>query len=491
SSSGKDYTTRKFAMSTPMEIDQPSGSKASGKAKDTGKKRFEVKKVRTLDQGKMLLSRVIRALEKIAPLSLAESSWDNVGLLVEPPYPQISASRIFLTVDLTPTVLEEALSDEKVGVIVAYHPPIFRPFKRLNMSDVKQAITMKCVARGIGVFSPHTAVDSAENGVNDWLARGLGSGFSRTIVPAENPPPGQERAGMGRIFTFHQAVPLSTVIDRVKRHLKLPYVRVATAEKHKSTSDELISTVGICAGAGSSVLKSAEVDLYFTGEMSHHDVLAALAKDTSVILCEHSNTERGYLSEVLKPLIEKELKNDGTNEVFEVMVIDISSAFDADFRIDKSLMGYLFANCKNLVEIALEYHKESLLDEPFLTLEELHLYVDDNEDNVTAQQHQSNKILAPIRRLTMKLYNVSPEPLISLLSSRFTTLQEISLHVIFELTPIPMENLRKLVKNNTEFKKLMLYTIQGKRTFVGKVLEEFKNGGELPELECWWIPDLV
>ena len=31
-------------MSTPMDIDQPAGSKA-GKAKDTGKKRFEVKKV--------------------------------------------------------------------------------------------------------------------------------------------------------------------------------------------------------------------------------------------------------------------------------------------------------------------------------------------------------------------------------------------------------------------------------------------------------------
>lgn len=32
-------------MSTPMDIDQPAGSRASGKAKDTGKKRFEVKKV--------------------------------------------------------------------------------------------------------------------------------------------------------------------------------------------------------------------------------------------------------------------------------------------------------------------------------------------------------------------------------------------------------------------------------------------------------------
>lgn len=35
----------RFRMSTPMEIDLPAGTKASGKAKETGKKRFEVKKV--------------------------------------------------------------------------------------------------------------------------------------------------------------------------------------------------------------------------------------------------------------------------------------------------------------------------------------------------------------------------------------------------------------------------------------------------------------
>ncbi|CAG8456814.1 10857_t:CDS:2 [Scutellospora calospora] len=260
----------------------------------------------------ILLSRVIRALEKIAPLSLAESSWDNVGLLVEPPYPRPDSSRVFLTIDLTSSVLEEALVDPKVGVIIAYHPPIFRSFKRLNSNDIKQAIIMKCVAKGIGVFSPHTAVDSSVGGVNDWLSKALGAGTSRPITPAVNPPIGQEAAGSGRLFTLSQPVPLSTVIERVKQYLKLQHVRVATAERHSSIANELISTVGICAGSGSSVLSSATADLYFTGEMSHHDVLAALS--------EHSNTERGYLSEVLKPHIEKLLQNDGETEAVDVVV---------------------------------------------------------------------------------------------------------------------------------------------------------------------------
>ncbi|CAG8559046.1 1957_t:CDS:2 [Diversispora eburnea] len=228
-----------------------------------------------------LLSRVMRALEKHAPLSLAETSWDNVGLLVEPPYPRISASRVFLTIDLTPTVLEEALTDSKVGVIVSYHPPIFKPFNRLNMDDVKQAILMKCIAKGVGIISPHTAMDSCIGGINDWLAKGLGGkGICVPITPAKNPPEGQEHAGLGRLFTFDQPIHLLDVIKNIKNHLKLSLVRVAIAEKHKSISTNFISKVGICAGSGSSVLKPVEADLYFTGEMSHHDVLAALTKNT-------------------------------------------------------------------------------------------------------------------------------------------------------------------------------------------------------------------
>ena len=38
-----------------------------------------------------------------------------------------------------------------------------------------------------------------------------------------------------------------------------------------------------------------DVDVLLTGEMSHHEVLAANAEGKHVILSDHSNTERGYL----------------------------------------------------------------------------------------------------------------------------------------------------------------------------------------------------
>lgn len=44
------------------------------------------------------------------------------------------------------------------------------------------------------------------------------------------------------------------------------------------------------------------------GEMSHHDVLDAASQGVTVVLCEHSNTERGFLSD-LRDMLRAHLEN--------------------------------------------------------------------------------------------------------------------------------------------------------------------------------------
>lgn len=48
--------------------------------------------------------------------------------------------------------------------------------------------------------------------------------------------------------------------------------------------------------------------------MSHHEVLDAIHQGTSVILCEHSNTERGFLAD-FAPKLSKML-----NDQVEILV---------------------------------------------------------------------------------------------------------------------------------------------------------------------------
>lgn len=64
----------------------------------------------------------------------------------------------------------------------------------------------------------------------------------------------------------------------------------------------LVCKFAACAGSGASVLKGVSSDLILTGEMSHHEVLEFNHNGASVILCDHSNTERGFLVQYSKKL---------------------------------------------------------------------------------------------------------------------------------------------------------------------------------------------
>ena len=73
-------------------------------------------------------------------------------------------------------------------------------------------------------------------------------------------------------------------------------------------ADDKISTVAVCAGAGGSLLKGVKADLYVTGELRHHDVLDYSQNGISTILTDHSNSERGFLSQKLKPDLDRLLE---------------------------------------------------------------------------------------------------------------------------------------------------------------------------------------
>jgi dinuclear metal center YbgI/SA1388 family protein len=136
----------------------------------------------------MNVETVAAALDRIAPLRHA-AEWDNVGLLVG--MPQWSAQHVLLTIDLTEPVLEEAIASN-ISMIVAYHPPIFHAIKSLNDATPASRIALRTANAGIAVFSPHTALDAASGGVNDWLAQGLGTGEVYALEPAEDLPPSEQ-----------------------------------------------------------------------------------------------------------------------------------------------------------------------------------------------------------------------------------------------------------------------------------------------------------
>jgi putative NIF3 family GTP cyclohydrolase 1 type 2 len=62
-------------------------------------------------------------------------------------------------------------------------PIIFRGLKALTLEDTQQNSLLRLCAKGIGVYSPHTSVDGAVGGVNDWLAAIVAEGQEAEISP--------------------------------------------------------------------------------------------------------------------------------------------------------------------------------------------------------------------------------------------------------------------------------------------------------------------
>ena len=238
-------------------------------------------------------------LEQLAPLSLA-GSWDNVGMLLEPAPVDARLTGILLTIDLNERVLAEAIANN-ANFIVTYHPILFGGAKRLRTQSPADRVILKAIEHNITVYSPHTALDSVAGGVTDWLLDQVGEMTDRSII---EPHLTIQNAGMGRVGSLGTASTLSDLISHLKASLNLPYLRVATANDGKP-EQTVIRRVAVCPGAGASVVSGAKNhDCIVTGEMRHHDVLAAQREGISVILTEHTNCERGYLP-ILKTTLSK------------------------------------------------------------------------------------------------------------------------------------------------------------------------------------------
>lgn len=257
-----------------------------------------------------LVKAVCRAMERIAPLRLA-ATWDNVGLLLESPIFNPSRRDVMLTVDLTPEVMEETLSSN-AGVVVAYHPPIFGGLKSLKLSNPLQNSILTCAAHGISIYSPHSALDSVFDGINDWLALGVlekqENGSVRSLLETDIGPDGAE----GRMVELVDAITMELLVKRMKAHLGVDHIQIGCPAVSSGPSTP-VRTVAICAGSGASMLQGKTADVYLTGEMSHHEVLAAVASGVHVVICGHTNTERGYL-----PILAKKLRNELDQELREM-----------------------------------------------------------------------------------------------------------------------------------------------------------------------------
>jgi dinuclear metal center YbgI/SA1388 family protein len=131
---------------------------------------------------KTTIADIIEVMESFAPSRLAEE-WDNVGLqLGDKNWPVQS---IWIALDPTPDVIKDACK-AGVDLLITHHPLIFRPLKSINFSQPIGSIVQMASQHQMAIFSAHTNLDNAVDGLNDVLARRIGLSNLKVLGQAKN-----------------------------------------------------------------------------------------------------------------------------------------------------------------------------------------------------------------------------------------------------------------------------------------------------------------
>lgn len=236
---------------------------------------------------------VMAAIEQIAPIGLAEP-WDNVGLMFGGrSWP---VSHVLLAVDATPAVVAQAEGLQGV-MVVTHHPLFFDPIRSLAEDDPTYAVVSALARASMALYSAHTNLDkSPTHSTALALAEALGFADVRPLasregddgLSVESPEPVP-----GCLAVLPQPMSRKDLAEHVRRRLQARLVQMIGPAEGQA------QRVALIPGSGGDVLAAAReagADIVVTGELKHHEALAAGVLGPAVIIAGHFETERPVLA---------------------------------------------------------------------------------------------------------------------------------------------------------------------------------------------------
>lgn len=216
----------------------------------------------------MKIREIAEAIEQYAPLRLQEE-WDNAGIQVGNPEAEVTG--VLLCTDATEAVVDEAVA-LGYNLVISHHPLIFRGLKKImGRTPVERTVAM-AIKHDITIYSAHTNMDSAWQGVSFRMADKIG--MTDVVFLDDNRvdaygDQGSTSAGCGVIGNIAPAA-AAEVLKRVKAAFEVGAVRYC------GNPDTVVDRVALCGGAGGFLIdKAVEMgaQLYVTADMRYHDFL--------------------------------------------------------------------------------------------------------------------------------------------------------------------------------------------------------------------------
>ncbi|WP_432355228.1 Nif3-like dinuclear metal center hexameric protein [Sporosarcina sp. A2] len=235
---------------------------------------------------------IIQLFEEWSPKKLAMEG-DPIGLHIG----QLNRSveKVLVTLDVNEAVVDEAI-EKGATLIIAHHPPLFRPAKHIWTDSAQGRMIEKCIKKDISVYAAHTNLDIANGGVNDMLAEKLG--LTDIQLLERTATYNDVEYGIGRVGKLETELTLEEFARFVKEKLQVPAVRMV------GDKTRVIRKVGVLGGDGNKYIfpaKRAGADVLVTGDLYYHVAQDAEAINLCVIDPGH-NVEKVMIQGVAEKM---------------------------------------------------------------------------------------------------------------------------------------------------------------------------------------------
>jgi dinuclear metal center YbgI/SA1388 family protein len=246
----------------------------------------------------MTAREVAAIVESWAPLSIQEA-WDNAGFCVGLPQTQVSG--VLLSLDVTPSVIDEAIA-LGANLIISHHPLIFGGIKQLCEQDEVARMVATAIRSDLVIYSSHTNADKVTTGVSGIMANMIGLVEVEVLSP-DNYAALEETVGLGIVGNLHPPQEVRQFLHGVKRIFGLSSLRVGPL------TVPVIRRVAVCGGSGSSVISKAlesKADIFLSADMKYHDFFLLLGE---MVIADmgHYESEIGIIHKMAQLLLEKNL----------------------------------------------------------------------------------------------------------------------------------------------------------------------------------------
>lgn len=239
----------------------------------------------------MKLSEIYALADEIAPKKLSDEycakygAYDNSGVLIDC---GDEINGILFSLDLSGEAIEKAIANG-CNLIHTHHPAIYGKIGDIRIDDALGKKVIACIKNGISLIAMHLNLDSAKDGIDENLQKGICAVTGVSATENETVMHPLSCGGYGRVYAV-QKCSLAKLENGMEKEFSTDKILV-----YGDREKEISRVASFCgSGIDESAIAFAKeqgADVIVSSDFKHHHIALAIESGLAVIVLPHYASE--------------------------------------------------------------------------------------------------------------------------------------------------------------------------------------------------------